>query len=330
MTKDLKEIHRRSTEAKKVGTSLEKKKLCVKCQKVLPLTKYFTNKDWKEQGGKDAWCRDCVADFCVTKGAIQEYCFYNNRMFSEDVYKIATERGPYEVANDPIFTNSRATQKQKDLVMNKAIAKQYFKIMSLAAYYQYTSNIGGKGFKDVPDTSANPIPPSLPDSFYEETDVEPQPQIERGETIHDDQTVYSERWWGHYTQRELRYLEEYYNQLMNDFPMDTGSVRDYAMKVAKQSLIVNDLQEKFKRGLVKISELQDSIRTFDALNQSSNFAESKRKPGDTAGIGSLGELFLKIEQSGILATRQVTFPPDDIDMLRNDLRHTKVAIGDGD
>lgn len=244
-------------------------------------------------------------------------------MFSEEVYRKATERAPYEVATDPAFAKKGVSQKQKDLAMNKAIARQYFKMMSLAAYYQYAPNIGGRGMKEPPDGKANPIPPSLPGTGNE-------PMIEEGETIHDDQTVYSERWWGHYTKRELKYLEEYYNQLISDFPMDTGSVRDYAMKVSKQSLIVNDLQEKFKRGLVKISELQDAIRIFDTLNQSSNFAESKRKPGDAAGLGSFGELVLKVEQTGILETRKIKFSPDDIDMLRNDLRHTKVSIGEGD
>ena len=46
-----------------------------------------------------------------------------------------------------------------------------------------------------------------------------------------------------------------------------------------------------------------------------------------AGLGSLGMIVAKIEMSGELDTPQVAFPPDDIDRIINDFRHTVAAVG---
>lgn len=284
-------------------------KMCVRCKKTIPVGMFYTHRDWEEQRGRDAWCKSCVAAHAVNKQGLQEYCYYNNRLFSDEAYANAMTRAPYDMATNPVFTNEKSTQKDKDEEMAKVIVRGYLSIMNLRAFYKYFPNISA-------DNAGNVRP--LPEST----------EVAVPDEMMGSQVVYSEKWWGHYTKRELKYLEDYYAQLATDFPMDTGSVRDYAVKIAKQSLIVNELQERFKKGEVKIGEVQDAIRIFDTLNQSSNFSESRRKASDTGGLGSFGELVYKIEQSGKLENRLSNFPPDDVDMLRNDMRHTFVALGE--
>lgn len=66
-----------------------KTKTCQRCGKTHPLTDYYTNKDWAEQSGKDAWCKDCFAK-CTTKDEVREYFWYNNREFSEKMWQTAS------------------------------------------------------------------------------------------------------------------------------------------------------------------------------------------------------------------------------------------------
>lgn len=46
-----------------------------------------------------------------------------------------------------------------------------------------------------------------------------------------------------------------------------------------------------------------------------------------AGLGSLGAIVTKIEMSGDLDMPPVSFPPDDIDKIVEDFRHTVAAVG---
>ena len=62
------------------------KKVCVKCGKVLPLNDFYHNRDWADQAYRDAWCKKCANDFCTTRESLKEYCWYNNRVWSDEYY----------------------------------------------------------------------------------------------------------------------------------------------------------------------------------------------------------------------------------------------------
>lgn len=42
-------------------------KLCIKCNRVLPLGKFYPNKSWQSQRYHDAWCKDCANRYCIDK-----------------------------------------------------------------------------------------------------------------------------------------------------------------------------------------------------------------------------------------------------------------------
>lgn len=82
-----------------------------------------------------------------------------------------------------------------------------------------------------------------------------------------------------------------------------------------------------RQGQASIGDWKEAQAIFDNLSKSANFAACKRKPGDMAGLGSLGAIVAKVEMSGELDTPQATFPPDDIDRIIADFRHTIAAVG---
>ena len=53
-----------------------------------------------------------------------------------------------------------------------------------------------------------------------------------------------------------------------------------------------------RQGQAGVAEWEKAQAIFDNLSKSANFAACKRKPGDMAGLGSLGAIVAKIEQSG--------------------------------
>lgn len=84
---------------------------------------------------------------------------------------------------------------------------------------------------------------------------------------------------------------------------------------------------RMRQGQVGVAEWEKAQAIFDNLSKSANFAACKRKPGDMAGLGSLGAIVAKIEQAGELDTPQIAFPADDIDRIIEDFRHITTAIG---
>jgi hypothetical protein len=141
------------------------------------------------------------------------------------------------------------------------------------------------------------------------------------------EAVYSERWRGHYSARQLEALDAIYARYAEDFVLDTVNVQDYARKAAKASLNADIAEDKFRRGHGSLQEYRDAQKIFDDLSKSSNFAACKRKPGETSGIGSLGEIILRIESGGALLSEGVKLPEDDIDRVLADFRHTLAATG---
>ena len=66
-------------------------KLCSRCGKVKPLSEYYMNREWDEQFGKDAWCKECV-NRCITKDLIREYFWENNREWNETIWEMAKKK----------------------------------------------------------------------------------------------------------------------------------------------------------------------------------------------------------------------------------------------
>ena len=112
----------------------------------------------------------------------------------------------------------------------------------------------------------------------------------------DDTPVWSDDWQGKYTKSDLKYLNDYYNGLQNDFKIITTNHKDYARKIAQASLS----QMKAYQHLLQGEEGADlayekATKIFDMLSKSAQFAESQRGANDVA-LGCFGRVFDAVEK----------------------------------
>lgn len=273
-----------------------KTKTCQRCGKNHPLTDYYSNKDWTEQGGRDAWCKDCFSR-CTTKDEIREYFWYNNREFSEKMWQNASAKAEAAASNNATFLKLRDDQKIK--VLEKMTCQQLPSL--LVQYYSFVDNtMGGKLHS------------------YEEAKAEGY-IVE--EAIDDDVKYHSSKFNGDFKKKELEYLEDYYSGLEQDFDLTDVNLRDIAKKLAKASLQYDKVQADFANGRCDISVVKDAMAQFDMLSKSGNFAACKRRPGDTSGLSSWSEIALRLEESGHPCTRKIEWEEDDVDKTINDFRY---------
>lgn len=172
--------------------------------------------------------------------------------------------------------------------------------MNLSAFYTYVENIDGNGIA-----------------------IDEKP-IDEGRN---ERREYDRKWGGFFTKQEIEKLEETYAQYEEDFVLDNVNIRDYARKVAKASLNADIAEDKMRRGQTSATEYKEAQRIFDDLSKSSNFAACRRKPGEASGMGSLGEIIMRLEVAGELNTNGFTFPEDDVDKIIKDFRQTLHSVG---
>ncbi len=198
------------------------KKVCVKCGKVLPLNDFYLNKDWASQSYRDAWCKPCVTGFCTTKEALREYCWYNNRAWSDAYYDQAKRRSMYSLTHDSDYLNAsgKNAEEKRRTLEEQAACRGFLGIMNLGSVYRYSENVGESTEFRVYDADASSGSAYMDDA---------------GASVDDGELIFSREWNGLYTQREIDYLNDYYAQLEEGFVLDNQNIQDYARKAAKAS-----------------------------------------------------------------------------------------------
>lgn len=283
-------------------------KLCVRCGRVLPLTSFYGNKGWATQSFHDAWCRDCSTKFCHDLDTLREYCWYNNRRWTDEYYEMAQKKARYTLANSNEYL--KATAEKREELEAEATCRSFFSIMNLSNVYAYSDNVGREGEYREFDADSDAGTISAEDQVHENGEL-----------------LYDRVWNGMYTQREIDYLNDYYARLEEGFVLDNQNIEDYARKAAKASLDADIKYNRMRQGQGSASDWKEAQAIFDNLSKSANFAACRRRPGDSAGLGSLGQIVQRIELTGKLQTVKVTFPRDDVDKIIDDFRHTIEAIG---
>lgn len=283
------------------------KKICVRCNRALAFDKFYPNRDWTSQRYRDAWCKDCAQDYCKDKETLKRYCFENNRQWHDRFWDTAIKKAQYSVNTDPEYTKPKASEKKKEEILNRAACRAFFSMMNLIQFYYYIDNSANENYvvgNNITDEDQHPLQP-----------------------VNGGSINYNKTWGGRFTDEDIEWLEDYYAKLKDDFVLDNVNAQDYARKVAKASLNANIAEDKMRRGVISQKEYKEAQEIFDDLSKSANFAACRRKPGEASGMGSLGEIILRLEVSGELNTNPYTFPPDDIDRIVADFDHTYRAIG---
>ena len=276
-------------------------KLCIKCNRILPLEKFSANRLWASQQYRDAWCTECTREFCVDEETVKEYCFHNNRKFKEKAWEAAKKKAAYDLNNNKVWLNPMTDPEVKKKEESLAQARAFLVIKNNAYAYEYEENI------HVKDVTRDEI-------VHEFTDEKDKP-------------YYDQVWQGWFTPSQVEWMNSKYEQYSEDFVLDNINLQDYARKVIKASLNADLAEDRMRRNQGSPDEYMKAQKVFDDLSKSSNFAACRRKPGESAGMGSLGEIILRLETQGYLDQNPYTFPDDDVDKIIEAYQYTLKAVG---
>ena len=276
-------------------------KLCIRCNRILPLDKFSANKLWASQQYRDAWCTECTRNFCVDEETVKRYCFENNRKFKEKAWEAAKKKAAYDLNNNKVWLNPMTPPEQKQKEEALAQARAFLVVKNNAYAYEYEENI------HVVDATRDEV-------VHEFTDEQNKP-------------YYDSIWQGWFTPEQVNWMNEKYEQYSEDFVLDNINLQDYARKVIKASLNADLAEDRMRRNQGSPDEYMKAQKVFDDLSKSSNFAACRRKPGESAGMGSLGEIILRLETQGYLDENPYHFPDDDIDKIIQAYQYTLESVG---
>ena len=240
-----------------------------------------------DQLGKDAWCKSCAAK-ASTKDELRKYFWENNREWSDRLWDNAYKKAELAASKNKVYQTT--TDERRESILQKLTCQNVLKSMQLDyKFVDHSQNISANSYEEAKEAGM------IVDS--------PDPNIKS----------YSAEFNGDFKPAELRYLENFYAGLEEDFDLNDISLRDNAKKLAKASLLVDKVQNDYMAGRCDFSVVKDAVAQYDLLMKTGNFAACKRKPGDKAGLGSWSEVSFYCETNGHPMTRKIEWPKDDVD-----------------
>ena len=283
-------------------------KMCLKCREVKPVQEFYPNSGWGEQSYADLICRECAKAEVTDKDSARKYFWQNNRVWNEAIWESAKKKADRILANNQEYLNPNTSGKKRTEIENRVIGNQVLGIMNMRGFYGFVDNGGEDGVKEF-----------NPDSLAGTTH-------DNGTAKEDDELTYSEEWGGMFTRRELRYLDDYYRRMEEDFVLDNVNIEDYARRVAKAALASNIQYEKMRKGQGTVKEWQDAQDVFDKLSKSGKFAECQRANNGNGNMAALSLIIMDIELNHHNEMPMVEFPKDDVDRILEDMNYTGIAI----
>lgn len=279
-------------------------KVCIKCGAEKKLSEFFANREWKEQSGKDAWCKDCVSKL-ATKEEIKEYLWENNKEFTGKLWDDAMKKAIALAEENATFRKS--SEERKARMLERLAAQQISSVIQTGGNYRFVDNkkrSGGKTYAEAKEAG----------EIVEEEDP--------------SKKKWSDEWCGNFTDREIRWLDAYYRKLSQDGKLEFDATQDdYAHKIAHQSLLYNKAISDYAAGRCDYSVVKDAATVFDNMNKSANFAACRKKSDDDNNKLAVAEIAQYLESHGHPCTRKVEWPKDDVDMCIAELHHIIRAVG---
>lgn len=287
-----------ATRPKKVVSSKAEgmKKTCTKCTKRVDLTSYYSNKESIESHFKDLWCSSCVNKFVTNLETLKEYCYFNNRMFSEKLYEDAELNIDNKISSDEKYNSLKDVDKIQQYRFDK-VKKYFFSKMNMTQNYSYVNNMLNSD-KDIKTLEAK---------IYETKRSNAE---ERHEA---EETEYDVVWFGDFTKKELKFLNNYFTQLEKQFDISDIHIQDNARSVAKAALEKNQAFDAMRRNESGASSrYKNACDNYVKLSDMAKLSASKRTSNDTTGFGALGILINYMEHKGFLQ-KEISYTEDDVD-----------------
>lgn len=287
-------------------------KMCLQCHEIKPLTDFYPNRGWEAQNCTDIYCKECARKMVTDKESARKYMWENGRAFSDRLWQACEKKAFSALNNNAEWLSKSTSKKRKDEIKAKAEVNALFSQFNLAAFYVFNDPADGDGY--IRDFDPDSMDGMIVNS-------------EDGETMmNDGAKIYSAKWNGMYTKREVEYLDMYYQRLEEAFVLDDISMQDYSMKTARASLLADEKFRDYRSGKCSLKEYQDAQNIFDSMSKSANFAACQRKDKAGGNEQVLCKIIEDIEVNHHAQCPEISFPQDVIDMILNDFRHTDVAV----
>jgi len=294
----------------KKGKPPAQTRLCAHCGMTKPLSNYYSNKDWLENGQKDSWCKNCLAKI-KTKDEMRRYFWENNRQWKENVWENACEQGKLQAAKSTVYQKSNDDRRQ---ILLEAIACPIvLQLMKQKQNYKYEEH--------KKDTNVN--------NYDEAKKAGRIVDIGSVKPVDKNVKVYNEFFNGEFKPAEIEHLTKYYQRLGEGFNFSTDfTLEDNAKKLAKQSFIVDKMQNDFLAGRCSAQDVKDAMSLYDMLLKTGNFAACKRKPDEKSGMSSFSELTQYCETHGFPCVDLVIWDKDSVDVAIDNLNYIIESLRD--
>lgn len=182
-----------------------------------------------------------------------------------------------------------------------------------------------RGFtgKQIEEALAAGTMPEKPEGWDDLTDEEAVSPIDMLEPLdfnddltEEDRKMLSLKWGKTYRPYEWVQLEQYYQEMMQSFDIQTPSHEDYLKLICKTSLKAHQLID-----LGDIEGFQKMSKVYDSLMKSAKFTAVQNKAESGEYVNSISELVLLCEKEGGFIPRFYTEEPKDkADQTLRDLR----------
>lgn len=139
----------------------------------------------------------------------------------------------------------------------------------------------------------------------------------------EEDTTYLKLKWGKaYKPEEWVQLEQYYNDFMESYDIQTAGHKDTLKKLAKTSLKLDQLID-----LGDVDGAQKMQKMYDSLMKSGKFTAAQNKGENGEAVDSISELVMICEKDGFIPRYYVDQPKDKVDRVLQDLQnYTKSLI----
>lgn len=281
-------------------------RLCLHCNQTKPLAKYFSNRDWVENGCKDSWCKECLAKI-KTKDEMRRYFWENNRAWKENVWDNLIKQAELEAAASNVYQKSNAERRQ--IILEQLACPKIPSVMQQKQNYQFEDHT-----KDVHTNSY--------DEAKENGKIVEMPVKDK------NVKTYNAFFNGEFKPSEIEILENYYTQLEQDFDLSDVSLRDNAKKLAKASLLADKVQNDYMAGRCSLQDVKDAMAQYDLLMKTGNFAACKRKPGDKNTLNNWAETTLYCETHGYPCIKPLNWEKDEVDIAIDGLNYIIESMRD--
>ena len=293
----------------KKGKPPAQTRLCLHCNQTKPLSNFYANRDWLENGNKDKWCKQCLAKI-RTKDEMRRYFWENNREWKENVWENALKQAEVQAAKSTAYQKSN--EERRKVLLESIACPIIPTLMQKTQNYKFEDH--------TLDVNTN--------NYDEAKENGKIVELDSSKTKDKNLKTYNSFFNGEFKPAEIEYLENYYQGLEQDFDLSDTALRDTAKKVAKASLMSDKVQNDYMAGRCSLQDVKDATAQLDLLMKTGNFAACKRKPGDKNTLNNWAETTMYCETHGYPCVKKIEWEKDVIDMAIESLSYIIESLKD--